>query len=275
MQWFTFARAPRLTIFVGVLFGCLFAAAAARAATTDTWIGNSGPEWGTNGNWTTTNASGIPATGDTLVFDGTGNSGVPSDDNLGNAFSIATLNFVNNAGSYTLTSHSGANDQSLSIATSLIVQSSGATQTINMPIVGTGTLQMGGTPAAPDTSGNATLVLNANAQFNALSSNINNGTGDTIQLGNNSTLTINGNIQTSVLNPMPTVSSTSNLTITGTTSGTGTLIGNSATALLQVGLISGAPASGVVPTTTLDLSGLNTFSFTGLEADIGGNQSTQ
>src|SRR6516162_1408641 len=99
MQESTIARASRLTIFRGqapiaaVLLSCLLAADVANAAT-DTWIGNTGPEWGTNGNWSTTNVSGIPATGDTLVFDVTGNSSAASDDNLGNAFSIATLNFV-------------------------------------------------------------------------------------------------------------------------------------------------------------------------------------
>ena len=247
-----------------MLFSLLLATATS-AATTNTWIGNTGPEWGTNGNWTTTNVSGIPATGDTLVFDSTGNSGVPSDDNLGNAFSIATLNFVNNAGSYTLTSNSGVNDQSLSLSTSLIVQSSGATQTINMPIVGTGTLFMGSTTVAtPDTNGNATLVLNANAQFTALSSSINNGSADTLQIGNSNTLTLNGSITVGGYNIS---AGTGKLIVNG-----GSLIDTpGGTAVFAVGDSPGT-SQAVGTTTVLDLSGLNTFRFTGQQVDVGGNQ---
>ena len=186
------ARASGLITIVAV---CALTVATTQAATTNTWLGASGFEWGTSGNWATTNVSGIPATGDTLLFDGTGNSSSPSDDNLGNAFSIATLNFANGASSYTLTSNLGANDQSLTLTTSLVNQASGQTQTINFPIAGTGTLFLGSTTATtPDTNGNATLVLNANAQFTALSSSINNASADTLQIGNTNTLTLNGSI---------------------------------------------------------------------------------
>ncbi|HZZ29660.1 MAG TPA: autotransporter-associated beta strand repeat-containing protein, partial [Pirellulales bacterium] len=251
------------------LLGWLLLAATTAFAATETWgPGVSGFEWGTSGNWTGGNA--VPATGDTLIFDSTGNSSSPSDDNLGNAFSIATLNFVNGANAYTLTSNSGANDQSLALTSSLIDQASGQTETFNFAITGTGTLFMGGPTSSPDGNGGATLVLNANAGFAALTSSINNATGDTLQLGNNSTLTVNGNILVGGYNP--TAASTSKLTIAGTTLGTGSLTDTGTTNTLVIGGVTNAPGSAL--TATLDLSGLNTFSFTGQEADIGGNQST-
>ena len=231
------SNSVRTVLQATLLGGCLFAASSAALAATDTWTDGANPDisWGTLGNWTTANVGGIPLTGDMLLFNSTPSS-LNSDDNLGNAFSIATLNFASGAGSFNLTSHSAGNDQTLLITSSLIDQANGSTETINFPINPTaaGTLFMGSTSVtAPDTNGNATLVLNANAGFSTLTSFVNNSSADTIQLGNSSTLTINGNIGVGNYNVS---AGTNKLIIAGTTAGTGNLTDTAGgTATLSVG----------------------------------------
>src|ERR1700722_1767250 len=54
----------------------------ARAAT-DTWVGSTtNADFGTVGNWTTTNAGSLPLTGDSLVFGAAGTQGTTLLDNL-------------------------------------------------------------------------------------------------------------------------------------------------------------------------------------------------
>ena len=195
----------------------------------------------------------------------------PSDNNLGtiaSPLSIATLNFVNGANAYTLTSDSAENDVPLAVTTSLINQASGQTQTIDFainPTAPAGTLFMGSTTVAtPDTNGNATLVLNANAQFTALASSINNASADTLQIGNSNTLTLNGSITVGGYNIS---AGTGKLIVNG-----GSLIDTpGGTAVFAVG-DSPAASQAAGTTTVLDLSGLNTFRFTGQQVDVGGNQ---
>src|SRR5262249_7410999 len=158
--------------------------------------------------------------------------------------------------------------QSLSIATSLIVQSSGATQTINMPIVGTGSLFMGGTVATtPDTNGNATLTLNAGGTFSSFLASINNANQDTLQIGSSSTLTINGNFTVGGYNVSAGVGK---LVIQGATPGTGSLVDTpGGAAIFAVGDVPGASPGSAI-NNSLDMTGLGNFSFTGQQLEVGG-----
>ena len=130
---------------------------------------------------------------------------------------------------------------------------------------------MGGTVATtPDTNGNATLVLNAGGTFNSFVSSINNANADTLQIGSNSTLTINGNFTVGGYNVSAGVGK---LVIAGTTPGTGSLVDTGGTAIFTVGDVPGASPGSAI-NNSLDMSGLGNFSFTGQQLEVGGNMTT-
>jgi fibronectin-binding autotransporter adhesin len=119
------------------------------AATTDTWIGTSGIDmnWGTSGNWTTTNPGGIPLTDDLLSFGGTTN--LTSTDNI-SGLTISGLNFVSGAGAFVLNKDGSSDPLTLdslqettggTLSGGNITNSNGASgtaETINVPITFTG-----------------------------------------------------------------------------------------------------------------------------------------
>src|SRR5690242_13725854 len=65
-RWLMLTAAPVAVALVGT--------SASIAAVTDTWTGTTSTNWGTSGNWTTTNGGGIPLTGDTLVLSANANT---------------------------------------------------------------------------------------------------------------------------------------------------------------------------------------------------------
>src|ERR1700722_16475187 len=113
-------RRAALLVFAAAPAAMLLSSQIAHAAT-ETWTGTAGTSWGTTGNWTGTNPT--PQTGDGLIFPGI--TGLTSDDNLGNNFQIASLQFSTGAGAFVLTSDGGANDQALALTGALTDNAAG------------------------------------------------------------------------------------------------------------------------------------------------------
>ncbi len=155
------------------------------AQASDTWIGASGGDWGTGGNWSPT---GVPGSTATVVF----NSAI-SSVSVASAESVESISFDTSAGSITigstgggvLTLASGGTTQMLNTLTG-----SGLTETIDAPIRmgnetfsngytdNTSTLNFGGPITSSATSGTTTLTLSGvNAGANTISGAISNGTG--------------------------------------------------------------------------------------------------
>src|SRR5271156_4269370 len=68
----------------------IFLAFAASAASTDTWVGGTGNNFSTIGNWTYSSGSGPVASGDSLTFSGAGST-TPNNDETGFTFGGLTF----------------------------------------------------------------------------------------------------------------------------------------------------------------------------------------
>jgi fibronectin-binding autotransporter adhesin len=93
-------------------------------ATTEVWNGLGGGNWSDNADWVSTFAPGL--VGDTLVFAGT-TSLAPSMDNN---YSISSLTFSNNAGSFNI----GTPGDNLTITAGGVTNNSANVQTLNVPV---------------------------------------------------------------------------------------------------------------------------------------------
>jgi autotransporter-associated beta strand protein len=223
----------------------------ARAAT-DTWTGLTDTEWGTGGNWTGGNAP--PQTGDTVVFSGT--TALNSDHNLGNGFSLGGLQFSTGAGAFVLTSHAGANDQSLALTGALVDNSAagtGTSQTINFAINSTSSLSIGS-----DKSGGNNMVLGASDTFASMSVGSNSTVSNTLNIGS-TTITVNG---ATAIGSAPVAGTGTISTTLFNVTGSGTWSVNSATNTnFSVGVGASNNNNGNAEA-TLDMTGLANFSFT-------------
>jgi len=130
-------------------------ASAAFAASTDTWVGGTGSNFGTTGNWTYSSGSGPIASGDSLIFSGAG-AITPNNDQTGFTFGAITF-------SGTTVYSLGGNPFTLASA-GTITNSGAVTQVINNNITLTGS----GATVNPSVASSAlTLagVISGNANF--------------------------------------------------------------------------------------------------------------
>jgi autotransporter-associated beta strand protein len=234
------------------------------------WDGGGG-----DGNWTTAaNWDGdvAPVANDLLQFGGATNLLTNNDTAADTPYS--GIDFLNTAGSFTL----GGNSL---ILLGNINQDSNNAQSISLPVVldastvtvggtGTGGLSFGQvaygiTPAAGvATLNTSALTLNRSVPMSSLLVRTNNSTAppanNTMTIGAGQTLTVNGEVTVG----LPNVYSVG-LTVQThlTASGGGNLVVNSGANLFRVGLGRNNTATGNDPFSTLDLSGLANFTFTG------------
>ncbi|HSV14969.1 MAG TPA: autotransporter-associated beta strand repeat-containing protein, partial [Tepidisphaeraceae bacterium] len=221
-------------------------------AATDTWTGTTDSSWLTPTNWTGGNAP--PQAGDTIVFSGT--TALSSDDNLGDGFSLAGIQFTTGAGAFVLSSHAGANDQALALTGPLLVNTGTSTaETINFAINGTSasSLSMGS-----DKSGGNSVVLGASDTFGLMSVGTNSTTPDSLNIGA-TTLSVNGAV---AIGSAPIAGTSTISTTILSVTGSGTWNVNSATNTnFSVGVGANTNNNGNVEA-TLDMTGLAHFSFT-------------
>lgn len=83
----------------GALLTVALATTSARAAGTDTWVGNTDVNWNTAANWTTSGGSTPPASGDSLVFGAAGSSGLTLNNNI-TGLTVSNL-AINGPGAFT------------------------------------------------------------------------------------------------------------------------------------------------------------------------------
>ena len=116
----------KTALIAGLIF--MTGAFSSLAATTRTWTGSGGGNTGDAGNW---NPSGVPADGDTLVFDGTGiNTGVLTNNSALTANGMAAIN-VTSGQSAAVTIAAGANYIRLANGGGIYVDSGAGAVTIN------------------------------------------------------------------------------------------------------------------------------------------------
>jgi autotransporter-associated beta strand protein len=109
---------------------------------------------------------------------------------------------------------------------------------------------------------NGTLDLtNANVTTNSLTVQTNSSTANVITIGTGKTLTVNGPVAIGVSNVFTNTAAGANV-VTNLNVAGDTLVMNTGTANLNIGLNRDNAASGTDPKTTVDLSGLNNFTFT-------------
>src|SRR5580658_1609373 len=79
----------------------------ARAASSDTWVGNDGStaNWSDPVDWLSGSA---PASGDSLNFGAAGSSGTALNDDLGAGFSLGSISFLNGAAAYTFSTNNSS-----------------------------------------------------------------------------------------------------------------------------------------------------------------------
>ena len=102
----------------------LLAGTLASQAATDTWTGANSADWSDSGNWN----PGLPGTGDTLLFDASGQT-APNNDNFAGG-NFGGITFTPTGAQYVL---GGTN--SITLDTALVVNSNTVLQTISFPVV--------------------------------------------------------------------------------------------------------------------------------------------
>jgi fibronectin-binding autotransporter adhesin len=166
-----YMRALRSGVAVASISALGLCGQAAHGAT-DTWIGNTSPNWATPTNW-----SALPVTGDSLVFGAPGSAGTTLNDNLmtGATYSLGTITF--NAGAPTYTINAASGTRGFTFAAGSIINNSGNAQNFNDNIVintsataamTAGNLSLGGVLSGPGSviaSGTGTLTLSGNNTF--------------------------------------------------------------------------------------------------------------
>jgi fibronectin-binding autotransporter adhesin len=88
------------SIFSALLVAAL-ATVSARAASTNTWVGNTDANWNTAGNWTFSSGSGPVASGDSLVFGAAGSSGLTLNNNI-SGLTLDKITFNSGASDFTI-----------------------------------------------------------------------------------------------------------------------------------------------------------------------------
>jgi autotransporter-associated beta strand protein len=211
-------------------------APAAFAADTDTWVGGSGNNFSTSGNWTYSPGPGPVATGDSLVFGGAGST-TPNNDETGFTFNSigfsSTVAYTLGGNSFTLASGGSiTNGAAVTNTINNNITLTGSGGTIN-PSVASAGLTIGGVisgAANLTKSGNSTSTLTLTG-VNTFSGVLNFNAGTVVfttppsasggNLGNPSGITFGGSSTTTVMTSSGAGSVTiSSPTITANTSAT-------------------------------------------------------
>jgi fibronectin-binding autotransporter adhesin len=231
------------------IFALLIGSSRLATAATETWSGAVTTDWNVAGNWL---ENAIPATGDSLVFDAS--SAQPTSNNNIGSLSLAGLTFASGAPGYALTGNA------VSMTGPLVVNAGNSiAQTIGFGVTSTGALSFG-----TDNSGGNSLSLGANSSFGSLTVLSTSATANNLDIGTGQSVTINGAVAFGLNTDTITTGVFTNLN----TSGGGSLVINSGTNFFRVGIErSNTPAGD--PQTTVDLSGLSNFTFTGTGTTTG------
>ncbi len=158
-----------LTLALAAIIGLAAIAPAFAGNGTDTWTGNAGDNnWATGGNWTGVNAP--PIAGDTPAFGAQGAGSLTLNNDIASTTSFLGLTFNASAPAFTLTGNSIT-------TTGGIVDNSTDPETVNLPIILSGTHSVNATPGGAMTlggvlsgssagitkTGGGTVVLNGSA----------------------------------------------------------------------------------------------------------------
>jgi len=168
-----YMRALRSGVAVASISALGICGQAAHGAT-DTWIGNTSPNFADPTNWST-----FPVTGDSLAFGANGTAGTTLSDNLmtGATYSLGTITF--NAGAPTYTINAASGTRGFTFGAGSIINNSSNVQNFNDNIVintsatiamnaGGGNVSLGGVLSGPGSviaSGAGTLTLSGNSTF--------------------------------------------------------------------------------------------------------------